>query len=58
MAAQHNMLPTNVQNVNIGTSTNFAKGYYSTQVSLDPMTNPDMMISIYNGVYDAFKVSI
>jgi hypothetical protein len=58
MAAQHNLLPTNVQNLAISTNSNFANGMYSTQVSLDPMSNPDMLISLYNGVYDSFQVSI
>lgn len=52
MAAQQGLLPKNIQNVTLASNTAFAKGMYTTTVSLDPMTNPAVRLVLYNNVYD------
>jgi hypothetical protein len=58
MGAQQGLLPTNIQNISIAPNSPFSKGVLTTQVSLDPVSNPSVRLQLYNGVYDSFKVQI
>lgn len=56
MIAQYGLLPTYVKTTSIDYDTPFTDGQVTQHFSLSTTQNPDMIYSLYNGVYDQFKV--